>query len=320
MGAGQATKLAPKTSRRNGWVKGEPMRFVFGHSGRRRHTYTDFNVVTPPNPNGLCMCGCGRPTRIAPRTDVQLGWVKGLPIRFIRGHHARKAVLFEINVDYRVVDLGYLTPCWIWLHARCGEYGCVWRHTDRRRAPKYAHRLSYEHHVGPIEEGLTIDHLCETKLCVNPDHLEPVSSGENSRRAARRESTRRRPRKPRRSKGGARPRYGEDELPYEVVDTGHDSSCWLWLRAVSHNGYPVKILTRRLKASRRSLYAHRVYWARVHGPIPNGHEIDHLCGNPSCVNPDHLEAVPVDVHQSRSVERRRRRLNAPPAHASGRGQ
>jgi hypothetical protein len=234
-----------------------------------------------------------------------VGWVKGKPIRFVKGHHARVQVRFEAGVDYLLEDRGWTSACWIWQRARSGDYGCIWRNVAGQRRPTLAHRLSYEHHVGPIEEGLTIDHLCETKLCVNPDHLEPVSSGENSRRAARRKSTRRRPRRPCRSKGDARPRYAEDELPYEVVDAGHDSPCWLWLRAVSHNGYPVKILTRRLKASRRSLYAHRVYWARVHGPIPIGHEIDHLCGNPSCVNPDHLEAVPVEVHRSRSVERRR---------------
>lgn len=60
---------------------------------------------------------------------------------------------------------------------RCG-YGALSIFGQR----VYAHRFSYELHVGPIPEGLVIDHLCRNRLCVNPDHLEPVTSQENVRR------------------------------------------------------------------------------------------------------------------------------------------
>ena len=45
-----------------------------------------------------------------------------------------------------------------------------------------AHRISYEWHKGTILAGLTIDHLCENKGCVNPEHLEAVTREENGRR------------------------------------------------------------------------------------------------------------------------------------------
>lgn len=45
-----------------------------------------------------------------------------------------------------------------------------------------AHRVFYEHHVGPIPLGLTIDHLCKVTRCVNPDHLEPVTQRVNTLR------------------------------------------------------------------------------------------------------------------------------------------
>lgn len=47
---------------------------------------------------------------------------------------------------------------------------------------RYAHRIAYEHHWGPIPDSLVIDHLCRTPSCVNPDHLEVVTQAENVRR------------------------------------------------------------------------------------------------------------------------------------------
>ena len=69
--------------------------------------------------------------------------------------------------------------CWLWTASTNGKYGTFGfgHHTV------YAHRVSYQHYVGPMPEGYTIDHLCKVKLCVNPEHLEAVTYHENLRRA-----------------------------------------------------------------------------------------------------------------------------------------
>lgn len=75
------------------------------------------------------------------------------------------------------------STCWVWTAATNSTgYGCVG--IEGRRY--LAHRVAYQALVGPIPEGLTIDHLCFNKLCVNPEHLEPVTAAENNRRAAAR--------------------------------------------------------------------------------------------------------------------------------------
>jgi hypothetical protein len=71
--------------------------------------------------------------------------------------------------------------CWPWagfLHP--SGYGMFYRgRVEGRARGCRAHRFAYETFVGPIPEGLTIDHLCRNRWCVNPEHLEPVTNGEN---------------------------------------------------------------------------------------------------------------------------------------------
>ncbi len=70
--------------------------------------------------------------------------------------------------------------CWQWLGAKqAGGYGRFGAGEGRL---VLAHRWSYEHHVGPIADGMTIDHLCRNTSCVNPAHMEVVTREVNAYR------------------------------------------------------------------------------------------------------------------------------------------
>lgn len=49
--------------------------------------------------NGLCQCGCGQPTRLAPVTDRNKGWVKGEPLKFIKGHNVARDLTHRKGED-----------------------------------------------------------------------------------------------------------------------------------------------------------------------------------------------------------------------------
>lgn len=72
------------------------------------------------------------------------------------------------------------------------------------------------------------------------------------------------------------------------------SGCAPWMAAKT-SGYGV------VQYNGRVHRAHRVVYECVVGPIPSGLEIDHLCRNRACVNPEHLEAVPQSVNNMRSL-------------------
>lgn len=70
--------------------------------------------------------------------------------------------------------------CWNWYgYLNIREYGQL---TFQGKS-KFAHRIMYELLVGPIPEGLTLDHLCRNTRCVKPNHLEPVTNKVNIQRS-----------------------------------------------------------------------------------------------------------------------------------------
>ena len=64
------------------------------------------------------------------------------------------------------------------------------------------------------------------------------------------------------------------------------NGCWRWALHCNADGYG------KIKHEKRTRYAHVVAYELAAGPVPSGHEVDHMCFTPSCVNPDHLRARP----------------------------
>lgn len=76
-------------------------------------------------------------------------------------------------------------------------------------------------------------------------------------------------------------------IEYIEQDCGYVTPCWVWQRGRNERGYG-RIGSQRTGGSR---LAYRYFYERVNGLVPDGLDLDHLCRNRACVNPDHLEAI-----------------------------
>jgi len=91
--------------------------------------------------------------------------------RRAKGMRERPTSLGDHIVEKVLIDDG----CWLWQGHLSNGYGRL----QQSSRSYMAHRVVYEALVGPIPEGLVLDHLCREPRCVRPSHLEPVSDYEN---------------------------------------------------------------------------------------------------------------------------------------------
>lgn len=108
------------------------------------------------------------------------------------GHPGKRSI--EERLERKIVraKASHLVAdeCHLWQGARImgrpgrrayGGYGQI-KIGGGSAVPTLVHRLTYERKYGPIPEGVVLDHVCNVRNCVNPDHIELVDHGENIRR------------------------------------------------------------------------------------------------------------------------------------------
>lgn len=177
--------------------------------------------------------------------------------------------------------------CWLW-DGSLGAAGYGTLGVGRRKSS--AHRVSYSAFKGEIPNDKIVLHRCDTKSCVNPQHLVLGTHSDNARDRASRgrpDSTTEEQRHAWGVEGAARGSWGLglglkerlDRLSVFEPNTG----CQIWFGTVTKStGYG------ELKIEGKKTTAHRASWIAHNGEIPIGMVVMHKCDIRTCINPDHL--------------------------------
>lgn len=246
--------------------------------------------------------GCDRPIR-------SRGWCSMHYNRWVRkgdpGPAESTRSEFADRIDRRA------DGCWHWIGAKDpAGYGTVIVDGRKWRAHRHIYTEAHGEFAGQLRR------TCATRTCVNPDHFKvipprgapcSVSGCANSAAKSgmcwmhhdRLKDT-----------GEVGPPHRLRAAPgvtcWDHIDKAGPNGCWTWTGPLATGGYG------RFSSMGVVTIAHRYVYEQVVGPIPDGLQLDHLCRNPGCVNPDHLEPVTAAENLRRAREARKRGPGAPP--------
>jgi hypothetical protein len=194
--------------------------------------------------------------------------------------------------------------CWEWngFKDKSGYSQYTHKGNESKTKNSKGHRVSYALTKGDFEKDLVINHICSNRGCVNPDHLEAITQKENMQKAGKK------------NKGTKivtrNPYYIKTDNPEErflnYITKDENTKCWLWRATKDPEGYGV------FSDKSKGFRAHRWAYQNWVGELIKGMHVDHLCGNTSCVNPEHLEQVSERENQLRkfhSIEKVKEILN-----------
>lgn len=252
-------------------------------------------------PYGYCFCLCGGKTTLASGTDRPSFQFKGEPRRFINGH-AMRGTDGSYGGPGPNRNGGYC-------ECGCGQHTKLARASNKSNGNVNGKPVRYvagHHATGPRgknkprgEYPSTVDEYRQwwSEQCPNVPYGECwCGCGQETNLSSTRDVRQGRfadePVRYIRGHGFTKP---ESDNDYKLEDCGYGSACWIWQGNVdAYEGYGVI----RERSTHKRLLAHRVYFERHGGLIPNGHHLHHDCEQRACVNPEHVHPLSPGDHSA----------------------